>query len=59
MNIRSLFGLAVVGIALCSCQSDSYKINGYALDLQEGDTITLALEEHQQKILGQAKEACS
>ena len=53
MNIRSLFGLAVVGIALCSCQSDSYKINGYALDLQEGDTITLALEEHQQKILGQ------
>ena len=37
----------------CSCQSDSYKIYGYASQLRDGDTITLALENHQQKILGQ------
>ena len=42
----------MTGLMLCACQSDSYKINGYALHLNEGDTITLALEEHQQKILG-------
>lgn len=52
MNIRFLFRLAAAGFILCSCQSDSYKINGYALKLREGDTITLALEEHQPKILG-------
>ena len=53
MKIKSLLRLAVAGIAFCSCQSDSYKINGYALELKEGDTITLALEEHQKTILGQ------
>lgn len=53
MNIRTLLGLAAAGIALCSCQSDSYKINGYASKLNNGDTITLALEDHKQKILGQ------
>lgn len=53
MNIRSLFGLAAAGIVFCSCQSDSYKINGYASQLHDGDTITLTLEDHAQKILGQ------
>ena len=53
MKIKSLFGLAIAGIAFCSCQSDSYKIKGYANGLHNGDTITLALEEYQQKILGQ------
>ena len=37
----------------CSCQSDSYKINGYASHLHDGDTIILALEDYQNKILGQ------
>lgn len=29
----------------CACQSDSFYINGYARDCQEGDTICLALED--------------
>ena len=53
MTNKALIRLAVAGIAFCSCQSDSYKIKGYANHLQDGDTITLALEDNQQKILGQ------
>ena len=33
-----------MGLVLASCQSDSYHINGFALHLQEGDTILLAHE---------------
>ena len=32
----------MTGLLLASCQSDSYQINGFALHLQEGDTILLA-----------------
>ena len=54
MTNKALIRLAVAGLAFCSCQSDSYKIKGYASQLRDGDTITLALEDHQQKILGKA-----
>ena len=52
MTNKALIRLAVAGLAFCSCQSDSYKIKGYARQLQDGDTITLQLEDSQQ-ILGQ------
>ena len=55
MTNKALIRLAIAGIAFCSCQSDSYKIKGYASHLHDGDTIILALEDHQQKILGQTK----
>ena len=55
MTNKALIRLAIAGIAFCSCQSDSYKIKGYASHLHDGDTIILALEDYQQKILGQAK----
>jgi hypothetical protein len=42
MNTKSILGLAVMGLLLASCQSNSYQINGYALHLEEGDTILLA-----------------
>lgn len=42
---RSILGLAVTGIMLCSCQSNSYQITGYARHFQDGDTIWLATEE--------------
>ncbi len=42
MRKKSVFGLAVIGLLLASCQSNSYQINGYALHLEEGDTILLA-----------------
>lgn len=54
MTNKALIRLAVAGLAFCSCQSDSYKIKGYASQLRDGDTITLTLEDHQQKILGKA-----
>ena len=54
MNKNSLIGLAIAGLALCSCQSDAYQIKGCAPDLKDGDTITLAFEDPPQKILGQA-----
>ena len=54
MTNKVFIRLAVAGIVFCSCQSDSYKIKGYASHLHDGDTIVLALEDHQQKILGQA-----
>lgn len=37
-----MLGLAATGLMLASCQSNSYQLNGYALHLQEGDTILLA-----------------
>ena len=54
MTNKVFIRLAMAGIVFCSCQSDSYKIKGYASHLHDGDTIVLALEDHQQKILGQA-----
>ena len=53
MTNKALIRLAIAGISFCSCQSDSYKIKGYASHLHDGDTIVLALEDHQKKILGQ------
>ena len=53
MTNKVFIRLAMAGIVFCSCQSDSYKIKGYASHLHDGDTIVLALEDHQQKILGQ------
>ncbi len=44
MSIRSFIGLALAGIALGSCQSDSYQIKGFARTFQEGDTICMATE---------------
>ena len=42
MKTKSIIGLAVMGLMLISCQSNSYQINGFALHLQEGDTVLLA-----------------
>lgn len=53
MMNKTLIRLAAAGLMFCSCQSDSYKINGYASHLHDGDTIILALEDYQNKILGQ------
>ena len=44
MSIRSLYGLAAAGILLCSCQSNTYQIDGYARSFAEGDTICLMKE---------------
>ena len=46
MTNRSLFGLAVAGMMFCACQSDSFEINGYARDFQNGDTICMAVDDH-------------
>ena len=54
MRHKSLIGLVVAGLALCSCQSDVYQINGCASQLKNGDTITLRLEDPPQKLLGEA-----
>ena len=53
MTYRNIIRLAAAGMVFCACQSDSYKIKGYASQLKDGDTITLTLEDQQQKILGQ------
>lgn len=46
MNIKSLFGLAAVGIVLISCQPGSYRIDGFARGVPDGDTVCLALENN-------------
>ena len=51
MSIKSVYGLAVAGIVLVSCQSDFYLIKGFARQLQEGDTICLAFGEPSERIL--------
>ena len=53
MKHTSLIRLVVAGLVLSSCQSDSYKIKGYARQLKDGDTITLVLEDPPRKVLGQ------
>ena len=42
MNSGKLIGLAVAGMIVCSCQSDIYRIDGYAKTLKDGDTVWLA-----------------
>ena len=54
MSIRSLYGLAAAGIVLCSCQSDRYQIEGYARQLEQGDTICFVLENEPERLLGSA-----
>ena len=44
MSIRSLYGLAAAGILLCSCQSNTYQIDGFARSFAEGDAICLIKE---------------
>lgn len=39
MNIMKLTGLAVAGVMLAACQSDSYKIAGECSGMNDGDTI--------------------
>ena len=38
-----------MGLMLISCQSNSYQINGFALHLQEGDTVLLAHDAEPEK----------
>ena len=51
MNIKSIFGLAAVGLLLTSCQSNSFQIKGYAKQLTEGDTICLVVDSQPENIL--------
>ena len=41
MRIKPIYGLAVAGLLVGSCQSRYYKVEGYAHDFAEGDTICL------------------
>ena len=50
MNIKSFYGLAVVGLSVCSCQSDSYKVQGFAHDFAEGDTIFLKASDNSSQV---------
>jgi hypothetical protein len=50
MNIKSFYGLAVVGLFVCSCQSDSYKVQGFAHDFAEGDTIFLKASDNSSEV---------
>ena len=50
MNIKSFYGLAVVGLFVCSCQSDSYKVQGFAHDFAEGDTIFLKASDNSSQV---------
>lgn len=39
MKIRKIIGLALGGMMLAACQSNSYKVYGTAKDLADGDTV--------------------
>ena len=54
MNSGKLIGLAVAGMIVCSCQSDIYRINGYAKALNDGDTVWLAHVANPHNIIGHA-----
>lgn len=54
MNIRSIYGLAAAGMMFCSCQSDRYQIDGFARQLEQGDTICIVLENEPERFLGTA-----
>ena len=41
MSIKTILGLTVVGAICLSCQSNVYQIEGFARDLNDGDTICL------------------
>jgi hypothetical protein len=47
MKIKSILGLAATGYLLCSCQSNTFQIDGYARSFAEGDTICLMNEREQ------------
>ena len=51
MNIKSIIGLAAVGLLLTSCQSDSFQIKGYARQMSEGDTICLVADSQPDNLL--------
>ena len=42
MRIKTILGLTVVGTLCLSCQSNSYQIDGFARNCQDGDTICMA-----------------
>ena len=44
MNIKPICGLAAISLLL-ACQSNLYKIDGFAKELQDGDTISLSIDE--------------
>lgn len=44
MHIKTLLGLTVAGVVCLSCQSNSYQIDGFALDYHDGDTICMCQE---------------
>ena len=50
MSIKTLLGLTAVGILCLSCQSNSYQINGFARDLNDGDTICMIHEQQKNAI---------
>ena len=56
MGNKLFYGLAAAGIMLCSCQSDRYQINGFARQLEQGDTICIVLENEPER--GKRCEAC-
>ena len=47
MSIKTFLGLTVVGTMCLSCQSNSYQIDGYARNYNDGDTICMAEEAMQ------------
>ena len=49
MNIKTIIGLAAVNMLL-ACQSDFYRIDGYARDFAEGDTICLVEDDGRQQM---------
>jgi len=51
---NSVIRLAMAGLLLWSCQSDSYKIKGYARQFADGQTVTLALDDPPHRVLGKA-----
>ena len=44
MSIKTILGLTVVGSVCLSCQSNSYQIDGFAKNCQDGDTICMIQE---------------
>lgn len=51
MSIKTFLGLTVVGTLCLSCQSNSYQIDGFARNYNDGDTICMAEESMQNKIV--------
>ena len=44
MNSKSIVGLAAMSLMLTACQSNSYRIDGFAGMFLEGDTVVLAAD---------------